>query len=262
MSNEKWIESLRTQSRRLRTLKKSPLIDLVHDLPWVRIRDLADQFYCELKVDLELRFGKKYAPEIKKGSEVHKKVDSSLKRVNLRKLIEDIVSGKSLFAKFTVDFKFEDVPIVGELDQAFFREAKPLYLLELKSTNYNLDRIYTGEKIQALLYGLALERMGFDCSKLCLAVVKVRRDLAEEKYSKLASKVVQELDLVRSQESRGIGKKKLESEYIHFWEYNGLGELEGEIREKLNYWTKIRDPKPVQNPNKCKWCAYKSFCIK
>ncbi|MDI9642886.1 MAG: PD-(D/E)XK nuclease family protein [Archaeoglobales archaeon] len=260
MVHEKWIETLRTQNRRLKDLKKSPKVVLVHDLPWVRIRDISDQFYCELKVDLELKFGKKYAPETKKGSEIHKKVDSSLRRVNLKRLIEDIVSGKSFFAKFTVDFEFEEVPIVGVLDQTFFREGKPFYLLEVKSTNHKLDRIYEGEKAQAMLYGFALEKMGFDCSKLCLAVVKVKRDLDVEKYSNLAVRVVQKMDLIRDLGKGKVGNKELKNEFVHFWEYNGLEELEGEIREKLNYWTKKRSPKPAQNTNKCKRCAYKDFC--
>lgn len=262
MSNDRWIENLKTQSRRLKNLKSNPRIDLVNGLPWVRIRDIADQFYCEKKVDLELRLGKKYFKDLKDGSEVHSKVDSELVRVSLKKLIEEIVSKKPLITKLAVDFEIDGVPIFGRSDQIFFRDAKPCYLFELKSTNYNLDRIYKGEKVQALLYGFGLDKMGFDCSRLCLAVVKVRRDLKSEYYQKLTKNVIKLLDSMYSTKERILSDCiKLEGCYIHLWNYSGISELEAELRDKLSYWTKKRSPAKAKNPTKCKSCVYRKECL-
>lgn len=262
MPHEKWIERLKTQNRRLRNLKNNPKIDLVNGLPWVRIRDLADQFYCESKVDLELKLGKKYIRDLRDGSKVHSKVDSALVRVSLKKLIEDIISKKPLIAKLAVDFEIDGVPIFGKSDQIFFRNAKPCYLFEFKSANYNLDRIYIGEKVQALLYGFGLDKMGFDCSKLCLAVIKVRRDLGSEYYQKLTKNVIQHLDLMKNKKERiSYGYTKIEGGYVHWWKYNGISELEAELRDKLGYWTKKRAPVKAKNPKKCKSCQYRKECL-
>lgn len=260
--NEKWIENLRTQKRRLKRLRKEPKIDIVNGLPWVSIKRLAEQFYCEQKVDLELKIGKRFVKDLYEGSKVHRKADLHLTKVGLKRLIEDIVSKKPLIAKFAVDFEFGGIPIFGVPDQIFFRDSKPFYLFELKSSSQELERVYKGEKVQALLYCYGLEKMGFDCSNLLLAIVKVKRELETDKYSKLIKEAVKELYLIQKSKNVSSGHRKIEAGYIHWWEYRGISEFEEELRDKLNYWIKKRSPRPSQNRNKCERCAYKNECSK
>ncbi|MCS7145022.1 MAG: hypothetical protein NZ879_08395, partial [Archaeoglobaceae archaeon] len=108
-----------------------------------------------------------------------------------------------------------------------------------------------------------LEKMGFDCSSLRLAIVKVRRNLNEENYAKLPMKAINLLDLLQNlNENKSFGYEKIEEYYIHWWKYDGLSEIETELKEKLEYWKKKKPPVKVNNPKKCRNCPYKNECLK
>jgi hypothetical protein len=56
----------------------------------------------------------------------------------------------------------------------------------LKTTSGDVSHLWRDEKVQARVYGLILDQMGFDCSRLKLVIVRLirNRHLMEEEYRK------------------------------------------------------------------------------
>lgn len=51
--------------------------------------------------------------------------------------------------------------------------------------------------------------MGFDCSNLRFAIVKLKRDLEADKYSMLTVEVLKELDLIQKSKNISSGYRKI-----------------------------------------------------
>jgi hypothetical protein len=69
---ESWEECLRGLPQRLKAINEKP--PLRHGKPYAIVSDISEQYYCEMKVEMELRYGRAETEMKRKGEEIHEEL--------------------------------------------------------------------------------------------------------------------------------------------------------------------------------------------
>lgn len=165
MNSPSWEKNLRDFPRQIKNLELSN--KLKHDIPFIPASDLGSQYYCEKKVDLSREIGERETQAKNIGKEGHEKLMEYTEEVSLEEVIEKIKLGNTYHLRESpVLGIFEDVPFGGFPDDIIFYRQKPILVGDLRITGR--DSLWPGrdKKVQVKVYCLALDQMGFDCSKL------------------------------------------------------------------------------------------------
>ncbi|MBI3859484.1 MAG: hypothetical protein HY296_04505 [Thaumarchaeota archaeon] len=99
--------------------------------------------------------------------------------------------------------------------------------------------------------------MGFDCSRLGLALVRLKTEgLSEEERMLWVERVSEHL--------QAGGVEELEARYkdamkMHILSHDKSA-AEGSVMEKRGYWTGEREPTSSTSVGKCRACEYNSVC--
>jgi hypothetical protein len=241
-----------------RTMLESDLVEdpiYRHGLSFVGVSSIAQQYYCEAKVEQEYTTGE-IPTEVKEtGTNLHEEV-FAMRPVKREELVQHIEKAPHLAASFRLHGEVGRLRIIGRPDAVVFEYGRPKWLLELKTTQGDHTKLWRDQLIQARIYGLLLDRMGFDCSRLELVVIRIRQEgsLSPEQKGVM-------LDLVQLALQKQ-GTKKLEASFqMKFFIYpHSTSEPEDAIRWAQDYWLKVREPIPTKNESKCKSCEYKEVC--
>lgn len=223
--------------------------------PFVPVSSIAEQYYCEAKVEQEYTHGE-IPSEVKDvGTELHGEV-FAMEEVKLDDLIEHIESTPHLTASFGLHGKIGELDVVGTPDAVVFEKARPRWVIELKTTRGDPSRLWTEHVVQVRIYGILMERMGFECSKLELALVRWRQeDLTDFKRK--------EMMLSRITRSLFYGRtKNLEAKLgMKFFIFpHEAHEAEKAVAWAQGFWLGKREPIPTENPAKCRACEYNDMC--
>ena len=109
------------------------------------------------------------------------------------------------------------------------------------------------------VYGLLLDSMGFDCSKLRLALVRLKAgELAEEErkmWILRVSDALMEGRVVELEERHGGAMK------VHLLTHDKRRAETG-VAAKRGYWTGEREPTSSTSVGKCRACEYNAVCPK
>jgi len=136
---------------------------------------------------------------------------------------------------------------------------KPRWVVELKTTSHDPAPLWDDQRAQVVVYGALLQLMGFDCSSLRLALVRLRAtELSDEQkraWITLVSKHL-EHDRIQELESKNGGTMK-----VHVIKHD-MAEAEAVARRMQDYWLGRREPTSSTSVNKCKACEYNSLCPK
>ncbi|WP_290726123.1 PD-(D/E)XK nuclease family protein [Archaeoglobus sp.] len=182
---------------------------------------------------------------------------SQVKKCLDGKLLKKISSGEQcIYSNFWVWAVFEDLALLGRLDAIVFEGGKAKYIIELKTSRKGLG-IFEDAIVQAQVYGLCIESMGFDCSELKLVIVKVKSELVDEiSPDKVKKIIIAGLLKNKVKELEKMFSRRLR---VHIEDYDRKL-----VEEKLefikDYWLELRGPHPSNNPNKCKSCYYRDLC--
>ena len=224
----------------------------------VAVSALAEQFYCEYKVENEFAFGEVPTEAKERGTEMH---DELIPEVEVA--AEDfvrLVSGrKPSYAVMRVWGEVGGIRIIGMPDHIIWSSGKPLWLVELKTTAGDPTPLWEDQENQARIYGLLLDLMGLDCSKLKLAVVRVKaQGLPEEERRRWITEVSDALmsGRVRELETKHGGMLK-----AHVLSHSRRAAA-GAVMAKAGYWKGEREPVPSSSVGKCAACEYRSVCPK
>lgn len=185
-----------------------------HDTAFVGVSTLAEQFYCEYKVENEFALGEIPTEAKETGTELH---DELIPGVEIpAKDFARLVSGKRpSYAVLRVWGTVGGLRVVGMPDHIVWSEGRPLWLVELKTTKGDPKPLWEDQANQVRIYGLLLDSMGFDCSKLRLALVRlgpklISNDLARlwhPPMSLLSRRKVPQLDQTQSGRPFHRGRK-------------------------------------------------------
>jgi hypothetical protein len=250
MKNTKWVDSL----LRIKELVITN-VKFRHGTHFISASSIAEQYYCEQKVEMSYTVGDIETEAKVEGRVIH---DALLKmeKTTLENLIRDIQTKDLYSASFPIFARFSDIILAGHPDAIVFMKGVPAFIIELKTMSGNVSPLWRHEKVQVGVYGLILDQMGFDCSKLKLVIIKQKRDgnLIDESYRKrfLREMVLTLLGAVKPNFPRDMMR-------LHILGYN-RGEVAEDVKWAMDYWLSKREPIPTRNASKCRSCEYALIC--
>ena len=236
-------QGLQEQNRKLRFNKS-----------FVIASDVASQFYCEKKVEMQYLLGRVETEAMSIGTAAHEKLTEDSVKVKRQELWQKIYGPQQVFAlEMFLLAKYNEVLLAGKPDSVLFASGFPLVVFEYKFSQSSVD--YPSYHVQAETYGVLLENMGFDTSKLFYAIV-----VADPKTK--GSRQLRQF-VVLSLKAYGLkeGAFSVPDAKIYVVKFNR------EIANKnlnwaLAFWENSRKAQLTDNPNKCLRCKYKTDCQK
>lgn len=227
-----------------------------HGISMVPTSGIAGQFYCEQKIEMEYLHGEIETEAKTEGERLHEQLIQMTKTTR-DDLIRSVKKKKILVASFAIYARFSGLVVVGVPDAIVFLKGIPTFLIELKTTKGDTSRLWKDQLLQAQIYGLILDEMGFDCSRLKLVVIRIRRQnrFSEGHKERFLHESIREL-------LNGLDKtatSKVDGSTKHIIGYNKQ-DVVGEFRWADAYWLSQREPIPTQNIAKCRSCEFSHVC--
>jgi CRISPR/Cas system-associated exonuclease Cas4 (RecB family) len=229
-----------------------------HGVPFVAVSSIAEQYYCEYKVENEFALGEIPTETKDSGTALHDELMPT-ERITREEFAKLVCKSEPTLAVLDVWGLAGGLRVVGEPDHIVWSGGKPLWVIELKTTRGDPNPLWEDQESQVRIYGLLLDRMGFDCSGMRLAVVRLRSaELGEEEKSEWILRVSRALleDGVRALEVEYRGTMK-----AHLLEHD-VGRAERAVLSKAGYWLNQREPTASTSVGKCRACEYKAVCSK
>ena len=213
---------------------------------------IAEQYFCEKKVEMEFIHGKVETESKQLGTEGHEELLIDTVKVGREEILKRIWSGESIVVhEMLLLSKNKDLIIVGRPDAVIFSKTIPLILFEYKFSRSQTP--YNSYHVQASVYGKILEGMGFDTSRLHYALAVVPPSLRDDQA--LFQRIL------KASVKNGPKEARLEVEgtSVHIHPYCSE-DADKDINWALGFWVGDRDAIPTMNQNKCQSCEYKENC--
>jgi len=229
-----------------------------HGTAFVGVSTLAGQYYCEYKVENEFALGEIPTEAKETGTELHDELIPGVE-IAAKDFVKLVTRKEQSYAVMRVWGAVGGLRLVGMPDHIVWSEGRPLWLVELKTTKGDPKPLWEDQENQVRIYGLLLDSMGFDCSKLRLAIVRLRAgELAEEERRLWILSVSDALieDKVAELEMKHGGAMK-----VHVLAHDRSA-AETSVKNKRGYWTGERQPTSSDSVGKCRACEYNLVCPK
>ncbi len=248
-----------------------------YPFPALRVWILAEQSYCEKRVDLWLEEpGERVsiprqmegtdeaaalALAAASGREVHATAASQAAPIApwwlslLQATDRPYVLVETLFRA-----EFAGLPVEGIPDAAMFKGRAAELVLDYKLSS--ASELHMGFRAQLCMYGYLVEESGFDVSDLQLACVMVP-PAAKEAFAECAERLAKEVHQRTKSGKRpsASGKRRLKllcqgvPVRAFVWTYDRSRAI-AELKFVTQYWLGLRPPQPTRNPAKCACCLY------
>lgn len=217
---------------------------------------IANQFYCEKKVDLTLEHGDIDTPEKTHGSETHEKAAEDAVTVTDDEFWQGIESGeRQIFLESPFVGEVSEFLLAGIPDAILFEDQRPKLLFERKTTS-RPSYLFKNQRIQAWIYAYILESIGFDTTALEIAILSHERSLAMSNAKELQHQVIAEYETWKPGSHELIEHP---TAVLHITEYE-RETFEEDLKWSLGYWRDERDPIPTEKAGKCRACEYNDLC--
>ncbi|MGC9014955.1 MAG: PD-(D/E)XK nuclease family protein [Thermoproteota archaeon] len=214
---------------------------------------LAEQYYCEKKVEMALLQGKEETLEMKLGKEAHEHLLKGTTVVEREQLLNKIYSGKPVLVReMLLIGKHKDVVIIGLADAVCFYQKRPVFLFEYKFSSRL--RPFREHHVQAKLYCYLLHLMGWNTNKLKYAIVVASPKLMNNEKLRTISTLALLLKIKDTTISVMEGEVK-----ISIYKFK-VEEAVSELEWALGFWKKEREAIPTRKHTKCETCEYKTIC--
>lgn len=252
-----WKNQLREFDSLLRNLverQKKGEGELRFNRHFIAVSDIAEQYFCEKKVEMQHIHGKVEKKEKILGTEAHEKLLEGTMKIHRRELWKKIFDQKPVVtAEMLLLAKCEDVVLVGIADSVLFVHGEPWIIFEYKFSRIQVP--FRSHHVQARVYGLLLKNMGFDTSRLFYAIVIVNPRAKDDE--KLKHRVYEALlengpkEAVLTTEDAKIYLNRFVSR-----------DAESDVEWAIEFWKKRREAIATINPNKCRSCEFNEQCKK
>ena len=247
---ERYLANESTLNRRLRGPEN--VERLKFNQLYVKASAIAEQFYCEVKVEMGHLHGRVETESKREGSEGHETLQSGSLEADREEILRRVFSGQMVIVhELPILAGFRDVVLAGQPDAILFKGGDPLVVFEYKFSNSPYP--YRSYHVQARVYGRILDGAGFDTSDLFYAIVVAPRESrGDEGLFKRVIEAVNENGL-------GEGSLVVGNAHDYLYEYNQPA-AERDIDWAIDYWLGARETTPVDNPAKCRSCEYREKC--
>jgi CRISPR/Cas system-associated exonuclease Cas4 (RecB family) len=215
--------------------------------------DIAEQFYCERKLEMEYLHGEVETEAKAIGTEAHEKLTEDSVKVKREQLWQAIYGNKPIFAlEMFLLAKYGDALLAGKPDSVLFKRGFPRVLFEYKFSRSDVD--YLSYHVQAQTYCVLLEKMGFNTGKLSYVIVvadprtKGSRELRRAVVSTVLKNGPKE------------GTHSIDNAKVYVCRFNRAA-AEKNLDWALEFWSNRREAEPASNQNKCAKCEYQAECL-
>ena len=229
-----------------------------HSASFVSVSSIAEQFYCEYKVENGFLLGEIPTEAKDLGTALHDELVPT-EEIDEEEFVRLVSRKEPSYAVLRVWGTVGGLRIVGMPDHIVWAEGRPLWLVELKTTRGDPTPLWEDQENQVRIYGLLLDLMGLDCSRLGLALVRIKaEELSDEERRAWVAEVSTALQSgkVGELESRLGGRMK-----VHLLRHDRRAAV-GAIVSKSDYWLGKREPTSSTSVGKCRACEYSSACPK
>jgi hypothetical protein len=228
--------------------------NLRFDRSFILASDIAQQYFCEKKVEMQYLYGEVETEEKSIGTEGHEKLLEDSVKIERQELWKKIYGKKlTLALEMLLLAKYKDVVLVGRPDSVLFQNGYPIIVFEYKFSKSGTA--YRTHHVQARTYGILLNNMGFDTSRLFYAVVIADPRARHDK--ELKRKVIDAV--IKNGPKEAI--LDIENAAVHLHKFNQT-EAEKDLDWATEFWKKTREAIMTSNPNKCMKCEHKVECSK
>lgn len=229
-----------------------------HGTSFVPVSSIAEQYYCEYKLENEFALGEVPTEAKSTGTALHDELMPT-ESISKEDFAELVGRKEPSLAVLGVWGPSAGLKIIGTPDHVIWSEGRPLWVVELKTTKGDPAPLWEDQENQVRIYGLMLERMGFDCSRLQLAVVRLRSaGLSEGEKKEWVLKVSGAL---LERKTKWLEVKYPGSMKVHLLRHEPE-KAERVIASKAGYWLEEREPTSSTSTGKCRACEYNSSCPK
>lgn len=225
-----------------------------HGVRFVGASTLSQQFYCEAKVENEYRLGEVPTEGKEIGSGLHDEI-FAMEKVEREDLIRHIEESPSLTASFGLSARVGGLFIAGVPDAVIFENGRPRWVAELKTTSGDPSRLWPDQALQVKIYGLLLERMGFDCSNLTLALIRMKQ--SGHSPSERESLLLLVRAALMKGEVAGLEQKFAMKFFLMPYVSSEPGAA---ITWARDYWLEKREAIPTKAAGKCRSCEFNAVC--
>jgi CRISPR/Cas system-associated exonuclease Cas4 (RecB family) len=214
--------------------------------------DIAKQFYCEKKVEMQYLHGEIETEEKTLGTEAHENLEEGAVKIKRQDLWKEIYGDKPIFAvEMFILAKYKDIILAGKPDSILFKAGFPLIVFEFK---FSKSRIaYSTHHIQAQTYGVILNKMGFDTSKLFYAII------TSDPKTRGNREFRKEAILTAIQNGPKDAVLQIKDATLHLHKFN-LKDIENNLLWAIDFWKQVREATATNNSNKCHRCEYQKLC--
>jgi CRISPR/Cas system-associated exonuclease Cas4 (RecB family) len=218
----------------------------------IAVSDVAEQYFCEKKVEMHHLHGKLETEAKVIGKEAHEKLLEGTMKIKRRELWKKIHDGNVVVTSETLLLgKYKGTILVGVSDSILFAHGKPLIIFEYKFSRARAP--FKDHHVQARTYGVLLRSMGFDIKRLFYAIViadpeaRSGQGLKKKVLTAVANNGPKEAVL------------SVDGARIYFTKFK-REEAEHELDWAIEFWNNRREAVPTSNPNKCRSCEYNTEC--
>ena len=220
--------------------------------PFIRVSDIALQYFCEKKVEMMYLHGDIETESKILGAEGHKRLLQDSTEIRMRELWKEIYGKKPvLVLEMLLLAKYQDVILVGRPDSILFIRGVPEIIFEYKFTKRKMP--FRTHHIQAQTYGILLRNMGFDTEKLLYAIVLADPKAKDDKELR---RRVYKATMKNGLEEAVLSVKNARI-YVNKFDKS---KAERDLGWAFEFWRDRREAFQTINPNKCKSCEYNTLC--
>ncbi|HEX7124143.1 MAG TPA: hypothetical protein VF406_00015 [Thermodesulfobacteriota bacterium] len=235
---------------------------LRHGLTAVPIHLIAEQLYCERKVDLALDFPEVERPtaEIEAGTAGHAALAAAAEPIAPADLDALVGAGEAVrLHEYRFRGDVDGVPIVGRPDAVFLRGRAADLVLEFKFSAWR--RPFPSHRLQLLAYGFLLGQGGYDVSRLVCGVLMLPPGarpaaLAEADYAVCAAHASH---LAARRRPGGpdvtAAPEAVAGGTLSLFPYDAA-EAARRLGWAVAFWKGRRPARLADNPSKCRRCVF------
>lgn len=255
-----WIPRPRVHRKKPSSQEVKKHLERTYGINFVRAADIAEQLFCEKKVELRLLH-----PEMKKGASQlagltgHEELAAEARPVSRKEFREQLASGKKVvLCESLFSGRYRGIPIVGKPDLVCFDGMRPLFLVDYKFSPKR--EAYPDHRLQVALYGMLLHQNKFETDGLVTIIAFVSRAVAE---GHLESELLQIYDRLRetalSQHRQAIHQDQNVACFAYPFVLSQAKKL---VDGQIDFWLGLRSAVPTRHPKKCSVCEFNvaGFC--
>ena len=254
-NNLLWKDMYAYQIELFREIRENPNL-LQFNNRYIKISDVASQYYCEKKVELAYIHGDiETEPKIL-GRDVHGKLIEDYERITLKEGWRRIFSPTRVMpSEFLFFAKYNDTFFVFIADRIVFERGIPRLLIEFKFSKYQTPFVTYHAQLQA--EALLLEEIGFNTDELYYSIIIAPLDTERD------SSFLNEIPIIVYNRLKNHEKGEF---HLKFGDINAYTYLFNFIEAKetleraMEYWNMEREAQANDNKNKCKNCEYNDSC--